>query len=349
MEGTRLCGFGHPMMSAGDTALPTAITRVLWIYASEQHSFKVGEWARSLGALVNDRQSAVVVDETKRAPTFPLHIEVNGVTGAPKNTPWNVDVTEEKFMSAGLAAAVIASAIEATASDRRDITWTLKSRVSIRGHAPIDLDDFGVAIGGMPETGDWLSSRVVRVLGDTLNNPWGDVHIDGVRATLEIRYQRDVWRLRGVELLDPVVDAGEKARIAVHLRPFSGPEITRTAELTIPPELAGRDVEIEVLPGYEVTPDVAAPENLDQLLANATRQTLLPKSVVLQIKMPTQGVAFAGHVSPRLPAFALDALRTTSSDVVPEVVASYVRAIVPVDAYVDGKDKVKVKVRAKLR
>ena len=40
MEGTRLCGFGHPMMNAGDTAIPAAIARVMWIYASEQHASK---------------------------------------------------------------------------------------------------------------------------------------------------------------------------------------------------------------------------------------------------------------------------------------------------------------------
>jgi hypothetical protein len=285
-EGTRLCGFGHPMMQAGDTALPAAIPRVMWIYASEQHSFKVGEAAKTLGALVNDRQSAVVVDETKTAPTFPLHLEVKGVNGAPKTT-WNVTIGEEKFMSAALSAA--------------------------------------------------------------LNNPWDNVHVDGIQATLELKYERDVYRLRGVDLLDPIVDAGEKARVVLHLRPFSGPEITRSAELAIPPELAGRDVEIEVTPGYEVVPDVAPPENLDQLLANATRATLHAKSAVLQIKMPTQGVVFAGHVAPRLPSFALDALRPTTSDVAPEVIASYVRSVVPVDQYIEGHDKVKIKVRAKLR
>lgn len=347
-EGVRLCGFGHPMMGAGDTALPAAIARVMWIYASEQHSFKIGEAARPLGALVNDRQSAVVVDETKRAPTFPLHVEIKGVSGAPKTT-WNVQVAEEKFMSATLAAAVVSSAIEATVSERRDLTWTMKSRVTIRGHAPIELDDFGVAIGGMPETGEWISSRVVRAVGDAMNNPWENVHVEGITSTLEIKYERDVLRLRGVELLDPVVDAGEKARVVLHLRPFSGPEVTRTAEITLPQELAGRDVEIEIIPGYEVVPDVAPPDSLDQLLANATRATLRPQSVVLQIKLPTQGVAFGGHVAPRLPSFALDALRSTTSDVAPEVIASYVRAVTPIDQYVDGHDKVKVKVRAKLR
>ena len=348
MEGTRLVGFGHPMMGAGDTAIPAAIPRVLWIYASEQHSFKVGEAARTVGALVNDRQSGVVVDETKQAPTFPLHVEVRGATGAPKTT-WDVQVAEEKFMSPTLSAAVLASVVDATTSERRDVSWTMHSRVAIRGHAPIELVDFGVATGGMPDTGDWLASRAVRVVGDAMNNPWENVHVDGIRSTLEVRYQHDVLRLRGIDVLDPIVDAGEKARVVLHLRPFSGPEVTRTAEIAIPLELMGRDVEVEVQPGYEVTPDVAPPENLDQLLANATRQALRPKSIVLSIKMPTQGVAFFGHVAPRLPAFAIDALRPTTSDYAPEVVASYVRSIVPVDEYVEGHDKFKVKVRVKLR
>jgi hypothetical protein len=348
MEGTRLCGFGHPMMNAGDTAIPAAIARVMWIYASEQHSFKVGEAARTLGALVNDRQSAVIIDETKRAPTFPVHLEVKGVTGAPKTT-WNVDLAEEKFMSPALSAAVLSSALEATVSDRRDLTWTMKSRLTIRGHAPIELDDFGVAIGGMPDTGEWLSSRAVRTLGDALSNPWEEIHVDGLQSTLELKYERDVLRLRGIDVLDPIVDAGEKARFVLHLRPFSGAEITRAVEIAIPAELAGRDVEVEIVPGYEIAPDVAPPENLDQLLANATHGSLRPLSIVLQIKMPTQGVAFFGHVSPRLPSFALDALRPTTSDVAPEVIASYVRAIVPIDRYVEGRDKAKIKVRAKLR
>ena len=348
VEGQRLCGFGHPMMNAGDSALPTALGRVLWIYASEQHSFKVGEAVKPLGALVNDRQSAVVVDETRRAPTFPVHIEVKGVAGAPKLV-WNMEVAEDKFTSPALSATMFGSVVEATISDHRDMTWTMHSRLTVRGRAPIELDDFGVAVGGLPETGEWFQSRVVRALGDAINNPWEEIHIDGIQATLEVQYVRDLWRLRGVDVLDPVVDAGEKARLRLHLRPFSGAEVTRTVDIAIPPELAGKDVEIEVVPGHEVAPDVASPESLDQLLANETRQSYRAKSVVLQIKMPSQGLSFAGHVSPRLPSFALDALRTTSSDVAPEVLASWVRVVVPTDEYVDGRDKVKLKVRPKLR
>ncbi len=348
VEGTRLCGFGHPMMNAGDSALPAALGRVMWIYASDQHSFKVGEATRTLGALVNDRQSAVVVDETKTAPVFPIRVEVKGVQGAPR-TIWNVEVAEERFMSGSLAASVYGGVLEATVSDHRDITWSMKSRVKIRGHAPIDVDDFGLAIGGMPEAGEWFQSRVISAIGSALNNPWENVHVEGIESVLTVDYARELLRLRGVDVLDPVVDAGNKARFLLHLLPFSGAEVTRTIEITMPNELAGKDVEVEILPGFEVTPEAAAPENLDQVLANSSRQNLNPKSVVAQFKVPMQGVTFQGHVAPRLPSFALDALRPATSDVSPESYLSFVRSVTPMDRFMEGRDKVKVKVRAVMR
>ncbi len=348
VEGQKLCAFGHPMMGAGDTALPTAIARVLWIYASQQHSFKVGEAIKPYGTLVQDRMSAVVADETRRAPVIPVHIDVTGVVGAPK-TSWNMTISQEKFMSASLTASMFGSVVEATTAERRDLTWKVRSRVHVRGHGTIDVDDFGVAIGGMPETGDWFQSRVVRLVGGTLNNPWENVAIDRIDATLSVDYSRQLWRLRGVDALDPVVDAGDKARFVLHFLPFAGPEVTRTVEVVVPPELAGKDAEVEVYPGYEVTPDVAPPENLNQLLANATRQTETPRSIVVQIKLPTQGLAFNGHIAPRLPYSMLDALRPATSDIAPQRFVSYARTVIPLPNYVDGHDKLKIKVREKLR
>ena len=348
VQGNKLVAFGHPMLNGGDSALPTAIGRVLWIYASEQHSFKVGEAVRPLGALVQDRQSAIVIDEKQVGPTFPVHIEVKGVDVAPRKV-WNTDVAEEKFMSPSLLATVIGSVVEATISERRDVTWQLHSKVTIRNHGTIELDDFGVAVGGLPEAGEWAASRAVRAVGDVLNNPWEPARIERVDSTLSVQYTRDLWRLRGVELLDDEVDAGQRARITLHLSPFAGPEAVRTIEVPIAPELAGRDVELEILPGYEVSPDLAAPENLDSLIANEPRQSIAAKAVVVQYRVPSQGVTYRGHVAARLPDFALDALRPTHASVGPDPFVSYVRTVIPLDRYLDGHDRVKVKVREIVR
>jgi hypothetical protein len=135
----------------------------------------------------------------------------------------------------------------------------------------------------------------------------------------------------------------------LHLVPDDGPEVTRVVEVTMPEELAGRDVDVEVVPGYEVIPELAAPENLDDLLANEPRQSESSRSIVVQFRVPSQGMAYRGHVTQRLPAFTLDALRPQNSDTGPDTFPSWSRTVVPLDLYVDGHDKVKVQVRSVLR
>jgi hypothetical protein len=346
--GNKLCGFGHPMFEAGNTSIPTAIGRVLWIYASIQHSMKIGEIARPLGALVQDRQSAVIIDEKRQAPTFPVSVSVRGVTGAPQ-TEWHTQVAEEKFLTPSLAAGVIGSAVEATVNERRDVTWKLESKVTVRGHGTVTLEDFGVAIGGMPDASDFARARVVRTVGDVINNPWENAHVDKVETVLTVTYARELWRIRGLDALEDGVDAGQNAHLVLHLVPFVGPEITKTIDVKMPAELAGKDVDVEVVPGYDVSPDVAAPEDLNELLANETRQSALPRSVVVQFRVPSEGVTFHGHVAPRLPPFALDALRPAHSDVGPEPFYSYARTVVPLEQYVEGRDHVHVKVRPVVR
>ncbi len=107
----KVAGFGHPMLGGGDEALPACIGKVLWINASTQASHKVGECARSLGTLVQDRQTAIVLDENVVAPTIPIDVDIAGVVGAPK-THWHAEITEDRFMAPGLAATVLASAVE---------------------------------------------------------------------------------------------------------------------------------------------------------------------------------------------------------------------------------------------
>jgi hypothetical protein len=348
VEGTRLCGFGHPMMEAGVTALPTAIGKVHWIFASEQHSSKIGEAARSLGALVQDRQSSIVVEETKTAPVFPLTAEIQGAAGIPKKN-WNVEIAEERFMSSGITASVLGSILDASVNERRDVTWKLTSKLTVQGHGTITLDDFGVATGGMPDASELAHSKIARAVGEVLNNPWENVHIEKVESVFTVDYSRDLTRVRGIDLLDPVVDVGQNVRIRVHLVPFIGPETTKVVEMKMPDEMAGKEVEIELVPGYAVQPELPAPQNLSDLLANETKQSLTPKSLVLQYRAHAQGVAYKGHVADRLPAFAADLLRPSSTDVSPEAFASYTRVVVPLDKYIEGGDRTRIKVRPLMR
>jgi SpoIVB peptidase S55 len=344
----RVAGFGHPMLNGGDSAIPTCIGRILWVNASALASHKIGECARPLGTLVQDRQTAIVLDENLTAPTIPVDLDIVGAVGAPK-THWHAEITHDKFMAAGMSLVVLGSVIEATTSERRDLTWKLRSKVEVAGHGEVDLEDVGISAGGTPDEAEWGRSKLVSTIGDVLNNPWEHARITKIDAKFEISYARDLWRLRGVELLDPVVDAGTKARLRLHLMPQNGPEVTRVVEVTMPAELAGKDVDVDVVPGYDVVPELAPPEGLDELLANEPRQTVSPRALVLQFRVPSQGIAYRGRVTERLPPLTLDALRPQSNSQGPDAFPSWSRTVVPLDWYVEGHDKVKVKVRAVVR
>ncbi len=346
-EGHRAAGFGHPMMGGGDVALPACIGRVHWIYASASHSSKIGEAARPLGALVQDRQSAVVVDESKTAPTIPMKIRIAGINESPKNE-WNVELAEDKLMTGGLSAAVIAAAIESTIGERRDMTWSLKYDVYVRGHSKVTLEDIGISQGNQYAQAPYWSfrSQLVRLLGAALNNPWEEVHVERIDAVLSVTRSADVDIVKGVELVDAVVEPGGTARVRVRLQPLYGPETVRVFEAKIPTELAGRDVDIEIVPGYALGADNAQPENLDELLAAMSKRVAPPKTAVVQIALPGAAVAMHGHVSKRVPPFAIDAMRPTSSDRQPSTLTQYERTIVSTDRYLSESVRTRVKVRA---
>ena len=348
VEGDKLVAFGHPMMAAGVTALPTAVGRVAWFLASEQRSFKLGMPVRPVGALVNDRVASIVCSHSATAPIVPVTVSIRGVPGVPVST-WNFEVAHEKFMTPTFLAVAIGSGLQAVASEHQDVTWTAKSKLKIHGHDEIELVDYGVAIGGTPDSGEFARSNLVRAVGAVLNNPWQPARIERASVNVELRYARDILRLRGAELLESEIDAGKPARVRLTLVPFVGAEITKTLSVPLPARLAGKTVTLEIRPGYQEDKDKASPNTLAELVKNFEDPVFPPKSVVVTYSAGDATVTHRGRVAENLPLGAVDALRPTSSSIAPNAYATDVRTVFPIDQYLLGKDKVSVVVRPVVR
>jgi hypothetical protein len=347
VEGDSLVAFGHPMMQAGVTALPTAVGRVLWFLASEMRSFKMGMPVRPVGALVNDRQSSVVISHTAQAPVIPVTMKIRGVPGAPYED-WSFEVSHERFMTPTFMAIALGNALQTTASERQDVSFTAKSRLKVKGRGELVLEDFGVTAGGTPEPRDFLGSNLVQAAGALLNNPWESTLIERVDMEIELRFAREIQRLRGAEVLESEIDAGSPARVRLTLLPYAGPPQTKIVSVPIPAHLAGQTVTIQIAPGYSEEREVSEPESLDQFIRNLENPTYPPKSLVFSFSAGG-AVAYRGHVARQLPIGALDAMRPTSSSVAPSIIASPVRHVVSLPDYVVGRDRVTVTVKPVLR
>jgi hypothetical protein len=347
VEGDRLVAFGHPMMGAGVTALPTAIGRVSWILASEDLSSKFGVAARPLGALINDRQASIVVSESAKAPVIPVILHVAGVPGAPKHD-WSFEIAHEPFSSPAFLSMALGNALQATGAERQDVTWRAKSQVAISGYGEIAVEDFGVAVGGMPDPQDFMRSQVVSAVGEVLNNPWREAVVQSVTTKIELTYAREVVRLRGARSVEPELDAGQPAHLSLTFIPFAGPPFTRTLSVPLPRHLAGSTVKLTIRPGHAVQRERAEPESFDDFIANLESPIYPPKSIVVSYASGG-GVAFKGQVAKDLPPGALDSIQQQSASYSPEAFRSEQRQVIEQPFYVVGEDTVTIKVRPQLR
>lgn len=347
--GDRVVAFGHPMLNGGIEALPTALGHVHWILSTQNRSFKIGEPTKTLGTLVNDRQASIVIDTTRTAPTFPVSVKVKGVPGAPK-TEWNMRVAHDQFLAPNFMAVAIGSALESTTAERNDLTWNAQTEVDVAGYGTFRLRDFGsgnrVPIG----PGDIARTRLTQAVGAVLNNPWQHARIEAVRTNVEVVHKRETMYLRGAQVLEPEIDAGQSARVRLTLVPYLGERQTRVVEIPLPRELAGSEVTIKLEPGYSVSRLQAAPENLGDLIRILPHMFFPGESLVASFKLPDEaGATFEGSVALRLPPGAADTLRPTSTSLAPVLFGAEQHVTLPMDRFVTGSDTVKVRVREVLR
>ncbi len=345
VEGDRLVAFGHPMMGVGVTSLPTAEAKVLWFMASQMRSFKMGQAIAARGTLVNDRQASIVVHQDAEPHTVPVRLRVRGEPGAPY-TDWRFDLAHDQFVTPAMLAMAVGSALESAAAERRDVTYSLRTRVKFVGYPEMTLEDFGSAPTGTPGASEVMQSDIVKSIGAAFNNPWQHAVLESVSVDAELKFSRDVAILRGVELLTPEVEPGEPVRIRLVMEPYAGARQTRTLSLPLPASLAGRSVGIEIRPGYEVERERPEPESLAELMVNLENATERPRSVVLSYETGLGGAAHHGVVARGLPPFALDRLMSKHSSLNVSQFKAEAHHVTDLPYYLVGKDSVTVQVRS---
>ncbi len=349
VEGDKLVAFGHPMMGGGASDMPTAIAKVHWILASSNRSFKIGEAARPMGTMVNDRQASIVVD-TKRVPsTFPVRVKIEGVDGV-KKTQWDSVAAHDPFMAPMLAALAVGNPLETVTGERGDTTWRMTTTIKVAGYGAIELRDFGSSAGDPISADALFRSKVVRTLGALLNNPWEEVRIESVESVVKVTFAREVSLIRGTQIMDAEIDPGEPARIKIDLVPYLGKTESKVIEVPIPADFAGEEVEIEIAPGFEVERARAAPESVTDLIAALTDPTYPEESLVTTIRIKGEnGASFRGNVAERLPPGALETLKVGASSIGPDTFGSVRRNTHPMKRFILGRDRVRVKVRPNLK
>jgi hypothetical protein len=310
-RGGRTLAFGHPMMEAGATGLPTATARVLHVLVSELRSFKIAEAARPLGTLVQDRQPAIVVEPDIAAARIPVRIKVNGAEGAPK-TEWHVEVASHRVLTPPIVFAVIANAVKSTAGDVQDVVFRAHSQVGIEGEGIVSLEEQGYSPIGAASPAAFSQLGMFGLMEAAFGNPFETSRITSVDLQLDLDFSREVYQVAEASVPHDEVDPGEQVTIYVRLRSRDHPDTIRAVKVLIPEAAAGQTVRVLVAGGNHVTIEQPRPRSLADLIEQ-TKRRYPATSLVVALQMPTRGLTFEGHVVDALPASALNSLQLVST------------------------------------
>lgn len=307
----RILAFGHPMMQAGASGLPTATARVLHVLVSELRSFKIAEAGRPLGALVQDRQPAIVVDPGIEPARIPVRVKINGVEGAPK-TEWNVEVASHRVLTPTIVFGVIANAVKSTASDATDVIFRARSRIGIEGHDVVELDEQGFSPMGASSPAAFSQLRMFALMEAAFANAFESSRVTSVDLELDLDFTREVFQVVDVSVPSDEVDPGKNVTMYVRLRRVDQPDVLRAVDVFVPTAAAGSKVKVTVAAGNQIAIEQPEAGSLADLIEQ-TQRRYPATSLVVALQMPTRGLRFEGHVVDALPPSALNSLRLVSS------------------------------------
>jgi hypothetical protein len=310
-KGGRTLAFGHPMMEAGASGLPTATARVLHVLVSESRSFKMAEAGQPLGTMVQDRQPAIVIDTNIEPARIPVRVKVNGVEGAPK-TEWHVDVASHRVLTPSIVYGVIANAVKSTASDVTDVIFRAKSKVGIEGHGVVSLEEQGFSPMGAASSAVFSQLRMFALMEAAYGNAFESSRLTSIDLELDLEQSREVFQISDASVAYDEVDPGEEVTIYVRLRRVDQTDSIRAVKVRIPEAAAGQTVRVAIAAGNQVAIEQPRPGSLGDLIEQAQRR-YPATSLVVALQMPSRGLRFEGHVVDSLPASALNSLQLVSS------------------------------------
>jgi hypothetical protein len=341
--GNKLVAFGHPMMNAGQPALPTCTARVLHVLASQSRSFKIAEAGAPLGTLVHDRQAAIVVDTGLKADTIPLRLRILGVPNAPR-TEWNVELASQRTITPMLAFTALGNALSVTASERSDVTFTATSRVKVQGHGTLEVHDVGYTPLGLDGPMALGQLRLFDLIEAAYGNPFEDGRIERIDVELDVRFKRDVMMVLDAMVPSTEVDPDRDVPVSLTLQHFGQEPEARIVPVHIPASAAGEKVEIVLEPGNLVQLERPEPKDLDQIFDNV-RMGYPATSLVVSVKLSSQGLRLRGQVVRSLPGSALDTLQLQGEGSRPFSFPSYTRKELPMQHIVVGSARMTLDVR----
>jgi hypothetical protein len=281
VDGNRVYAFGHRFLSVGDTELPFARAEVLALLPNLANSFKISSPREWMGAITQDRSTAIYGELGRQAATVPLAISVDG--GSRPMLNYHMQMVNDRVLTPIILQMAMFSAIDATERTLGLGSFIVHGQVEFQqGVPPLKLDntyagDFNVPL----QVSLGVSSPLAYVMGTGFDA----LKIKQIDLAISASEKRRVLQIDQVTASPKEVRPGENVEVAVTFLGENGEELLKKAS-------------------YKV-PSGAPTGTLQFTVADASSANILDYQQVLSTspKSPTQVVSFLNNLRPNTNAY----------------------------------------------
>lgn len=262
VDGEQVYAFGHPFTGGGRVEIPMVSADVIYTLPDLAGSTKLSSVGEEIGAIVEDRMTAVVGRIGGTARMTPVSLRVRGADYGEERFEFHI--ARSGVLTPVLAGAVVGNALLNNTAFVRESTMRARGTIRLDGlpDLPVEVAATGIrnANPGMA-----IAGAIQGTLAGLWANPFGEVEIAAL--TLEVDVNPEVVQYQVQALLYDRLPrgAGETIDATCVLRAYRGETVTHPFSIRIPPGLA---------PGRDLMLGVGSPAYLESILGRPITQRL---------------------------------------------------------------------------
>lgn len=231
ISGTKMLACGHPFFGQGFVEVPMATAYIVNTLASTRHSFKMSQPGLEVGAIVQDRLTAIYGEIGYKAPTIPVEINIrDSQNSLPKQVKFEV------FRNPTMTPMMLLITAHGVLNDR--LNAGLGGQLEMEGS--IELGDRTLALKNYYSATEKQGTAIMAAfdLADKLftiwNNPYRQPTIRKIQLNYTPQPTTRIATIQSVTASQEEVKPGDEVTINVQLKPYRGYPFSHEFKLTIP-------------------------------------------------------------------------------------------------------------------
>ena len=319
IDGDRIYAFGHPFYNLGPAQFPMTRAYVYTILPSLLTSFKISSMGETIGTMTQDRATAIAGTLGTGPALVPMTVTIErsadgtpagGAQDTQKRT-FKYAIVNDQMFTPLIAYVSMFNTLAAYERQFGASTIAVRSRATIKGHAPLVLED--VFAGDSPILG--ASTAIAGPLTMLLGNDIEPITIESLDVTISSAEVPRRVTIERVWLDDIRPRAGRTTPLKILTKSFRGEEKISTIPIEIPANASGR-LSILVSDGRQLNVleqrdarRTLEPQTVTQLLRllNDTRRN---NRVYVRLLSGTPGAVVNGEAMAALPPSVLSVLES---------------------------------------